>query len=116
MNYSYLLLEAAKNASSKPASGGGSAVFMIGYLAFLGLIMYFLLIRPNKKKKKAEQALRDNLQVGDEIITIGGFYGRVMSIKDDSIVIESLADHSKQRIVKGAIQTNLTVHDAAPKK
>ena len=89
---------------------------MIIYVAVLGLAMYFLLIRPNKKKKKQEQALRDGLQVGDEIITIGGFYGRIMSIKDDSIVIESLGDRSKQRIAKWAIQQNLTIHDEAPKK
>ncbi len=116
MNFSNFLLEAtASNTSSKPA-GGGSAVFMIVYIAILGLAMYFLLIRPNKKKKKAEQALRENLQVGDEIVTIGGFYGRVMSIKDDSLVIESLGDHSKQRIAKWAIQQNLTIHDTPAKK
>ncbi len=116
MNYSNLLLEKATGTSSQATTGGGSAMFMIVYIAILGLAMYFLLIRPNKKKKKAEQALRNNLQVGDEIVTIGGFYGRVMSIKDDSLVIESLGDHSKQRIAKWAIQQNLTIHDTPAKK
>ena len=114
MNTLTLLDTASKPAQQQSASGG--LWVMIIYVAVLGLAMYFLLIRPNKKKKKQEQALRDGLQVGDEIITIGGFYGRIMSIKDDSIVIESLGDRSKQRIAKWAIQQNLTIHDEAPKK
>ncbi|MBQ8551060.1 MAG: preprotein translocase subunit YajC [Clostridia bacterium] len=113
MNFTNLLLATA---TEPPKASPYSTLIMVGYIALLGLAMYFLLIRPNKKKKKEEQKLRDNLQVGDEIITIGGFYGRVMSIKEDSIVIESLGDHSKQRIAKWAIQANLTVHDDAPKK
>ena len=54
----------------------------------------------------------------DEIITIGGFYGRVISIKEDALTIESPVDHSKQNIAKWAVQTNLTVHEepAADKK
>ena len=107
---------AGSSSSVAPPSPTGSIWVMVAYVAILGLAMYFLLIRPNKKKKKQEQALRDGLQVGDEIITIGGFYGRIMSIKDDSIVIESLGDRSKQRIAKWAIQQNLTIHDEAPKK
>lgn len=107
---------AGSSSSVAPQSPTGSIWVMVAYVAILGLAMYFLLIRPNKKKKKQEQALRDGLQVGDEIITIGGFYGRIMSIKDDSIVIESLGDRSKQRIAKWAIQQNLTIHDEAPKK
>ena len=114
MNTLTLLDTASKPAQQQSASGG--LWVMIIYVAVLGLAMYFLLIRPNKKKKKQEQALRDGLQVGDEIITIGGFYGRIMSIKDDSIVIESLGDRSKQRIAKWAIQQNLPIHDEAPKK
>ena len=49
--------------------------------------MYFFIIRPQKKKEKAEKQMRENLQVGDEILTIGGIYGRVISLKEDSIVI-----------------------------
>ena len=55
--------------------------------------------------------MRNNLQVGDEIITIGGIYGRVISLKEDTIVIESVLDHTKQKIARWAIQQNLTVHD-----
>ena len=60
--------------------------------------------------------MRDNLQVGDEIITIGGIHGRVISLKEDSMVIESKADRSKLTIARWALQTNLTVHDDTPVK
>ena len=54
--------------------------------------------------------MRNNIQMGDEILTIGGIYGKVVSIKDDSLIIESSVDHSKIRIAKWAIQSNLTIH------
>ena len=80
------------------------------------LIFYFFLIRPQKKKEKAEKLMRENLQVGDEILTIGGIYGRVISLKEDAMVIESKSDHSKLTIARWAMQSNLTVHDDAPSK
>lgn len=110
MEFTKILLSAAEQT---PANSAGwiMPVYLVGIIA----LMYFLLIRPQKKKQKKEEAMRNNIQVGDEIITIGGIYGRVMSLKDDSIVIESLGDHSKQRIAKWAIQQNLTIHDDTAK-
>lgn len=78
--------------------------------------MYFLLIRPQKKRQKEEKRMRESIQVGDEIVTIGGIYGRVISLKEDSIVIESVSDHSKLTIARWAIQTNNTIHDDVPAK
>lgn len=83
---------------------------IIIYIVVFGALIYFMMIRPEKKRKKAEQKLRDETQVGDEILTIGGIYGRIVSIKDDSFVIETI-DHSKIRITKTAVQTNFTVHE-----
>ena len=80
------------------------------------LIFYFFLIRHQKKKEKAEKLMRENLQVGDEILTIGGIYGRVISLKEDSMVIESKSDHSKLTVARWAMQQNLTVHDDTPSK
>ena len=80
------------------------------------LIFYFFLIRPQKKKEKVEKLMRENLQVGDEILTIGGIYGRVISLKEDAMVIESKSDHSKLTIARWALQQNLTVHDDTPTK
>lgn len=90
---------------------GNSWVTMIIYVVVIGALFYFMLIRPQKKKQKEEQKLRDSLQIGDEILTIGGFYGKIVSIKEDAIVVESVLDHTKQKIARWAIQQNLTVHD-----
>lgn len=89
---------------------------MIIYFAVIIAAFYFLLIRPQRKKAKEEKKLRDSLQVGDEIVTIGGIYGRIISLKEDTIVIESKSDHSKITIARWALQTNLTVHDDTPSK
>ncbi len=96
-----------------------SPLYLVGMIAIYAVIfgaMYFIFIRPNRKKQKEEQKMRENLQVGDEILTIGGIYGRVISLKEDSMIIESKADHSKMTIARWALQQNLTVHDDAAKK
>ena len=98
------------------ATGGMGTVGMIIYLVVIFGAMYLLLIRPQRKKQKEEKKMRENLQVGDEIVTIGGIYGRVISLKEDTMVIESLSDHSKITIARWAMQSNLTVHDDAPAK
>lgn len=68
-------------------------------------VMYFFMVRPTSKKRKQEQAMRDNIQVGDEIVTIGGIVGRVVSLKDDAqtLIIETGADRSKIKVKKWAI-------------
>lgn len=76
-------------------------------------VFYFLMIRPQRKREKAIQEMRSKIEVGDEIITSGGIIGRVVSIREDSVVIESGSDRSKVRIARWAIQTNSTVHDSA---
>lgn len=96
------------------ATGGGQAggtLLYIGMLVLMFGVMYFVMIRPQRKKQKEEEKMRNNLQIGDEILTIGGFYGRVVSIKEDSLVIESASDHTKQKIARWAVQQNLTIHD-----
>ena len=71
--------------------------------------MYFFLLRPQQKKRKEEEDLRNNLQIGDEITTIGGIIGRVISIKDDtnSVIIESGTE--KLKIEKWAISRCNTI-------
>ncbi|MBQ3546983.1 MAG: preprotein translocase subunit YajC [Clostridia bacterium] len=90
-------------------------LLVVVYAVIFGA-MYFIFIRPNRKKQKEEQKMRENLQIGDEVITIGGIYGRVISLKEDSMVIESKADRSKLTVARWALQQNLTVHDDAAKK
>lgn len=113
MNYGMYTL--ADNAAQK-TGGAGSILVMVLYLAVIFGAMYFILIRPQRKKQKEEKKMRENLQVGDEIVTIGGIYGRVISIKEDALVIESKSDHSKLTVARWAMQTNLTVHDDTPSK
>ena len=95
---------------------GGSGWSMIIMLVAMFAIMYFFMIRPQQKKQKEAQNFRNSLTVGQEVITIGGIYGRVISLKEDTIVIESQSDHSKLTIARWALQSNLTVHDDAPIK
>ncbi len=66
-------------------------------------IFYFMLIRPENKKKKEAQALRDSLSVGDEITTIGGIVGTICHVKENSIVIETGADRVRIEFMKWAI-------------
>ncbi|MBQ2286354.1 MAG: preprotein translocase subunit YajC [Acutalibacteraceae bacterium] len=113
MNLKFYTL-AAESAAKQ--GGAQSILVMVLYLAVIFGAMYFLLIRPQRKKQKEEKKMRDNLQVGDEIVTIGGIYGRVISLKEDTLVIESASDHSKLTVARWALQTNLTVHDDTASK
>ena len=66
-------------------------------------IMYFLLIRPQKKKDDEVRKMRENLKVGDDILTIGGIYGKVVRIKDDRLTIQVGADRTRIDVAKWAI-------------
>ena len=96
-----------------PAEGGstGDMMPMILMMAALFAAMYFFTIRPQKKQQKMEQEIRENTQIGDEITTIGGICGKVVSVKDDSIVIETGSDRVKIKFKKYAIQTNHTANE-----
>ena len=112
MNYFALMFPTQSAASGSSASGssGGSMSMILMLIAMLG-IMYFLMIRPQKKKQKEEQAMRDNIQIGDEITTIGGIMGRVVTVKDDSLIIETGADRNKMKIARWAVGTNNTANE-----
>ena len=73
-------------------------------LVVLIVVFYFVLIRPQRKRDKQEREMRNSISVGDEISTIGGFIGRVVSIKDDTLVIESSSDRTKLKIYRWAIR------------
>lgn len=111
MYLNFITLAKENNVAAGTPNGTQSIVTMVIWLAVMGLALYFLIIRPQKKKTKEEKKMRESLQVGDDIVTIGGIYGRVISLKEDTIVIESKSDHSKMTIARWALQSNLTVHD-----
>lgn len=106
MTFMLNLLEASSN-----TTGSGSTWSTILLMVALFAIMYFVMIRPQKKKQKEEQEMRDSIQIGDEITTIGGICGRVVTVKEDSLVIETGADRNKMKITRWAIQTNNTADD-----
>ena len=95
------------------AGGMGSTLIM---LVLMLAVFYFMLIRPENKRKKEAQAMRDAIKVGDNITTIGGIIGDVVSVKDDSIVIETSADRVRVEFAKFAISTNNTAEKEAAKK
>ena len=92
------------------AGGMGSTIVMM--VAMLG-IFYFMLIRPENKRKKEAEQMRSALKVGDRIVTIGGICGTVVSVKDDRFVIETGADQVRIEFSKWALSTNETAAAAA---
>ena len=76
---------------------------MLLMLAGLLIVMYFVMIRPQKKQEKAQNDMRNNLAVGDEITTIGGIIGKIVSIKEETCVIETSHERTKIRILKTAV-------------
>ena len=83
--------------------GGGSMFLTIGMLVVMFVVFYFFGIRPQKKQEKETAAMRNSLQVGDEITTIGGIIGKIVSIKDETCVIETTRGGTKIRILKSAV-------------
>ena len=106
----FLTFAMMSGAGAEGAEQGGS-FSMIIMMAVLFGAMYFFTIRPQKKQQKMEQELRENTQIGDEITTIGGICGRVVAVKDDTIVLETGSDRVKIKFKKYAIQTNHTANE-----
>ena len=90
--------------------GNSSSMMWIMIVAMLA-IMYFLTISPLRKRQNEEQTMRDNIQVGDEITTIGGIMGRVVTVKEDALIIETGADKNKLKISRWAVSTNNTANE-----
>ena len=95
------------------ASGSGSMWSSIIMMALIIVVFWFFIIRPQRKKDKETAKMRSELQVGDEIVTIGGIFGIVVSMKEDSLVIETGSDRSKVRLARWAISGKNTT--AEPK-
>ena len=90
------------------APTGGGWISMVMIVAMFALL-YFFMIRPQKKQEKEVNNMRNNLVVGDEITTIGGIIGKIVSIKDETLVLETSRDGTKIRILKSAVR-NVDVH------
>ena len=88
----------------------------LAMIAAMLALLYFFMIRPQKKQEKEVNSMRNSLMVGDEITTIGGITGKVVNIKDDRFVIESGADQVRIEFAKWALSSNDTAAAAAKEK
>ena len=95
MNFGFLLEE----------STGGSGWVTIVMIVLMFALLYFFMIRPQKKQEKKDAEMRDAIQVGDEVTTIGGIIGKIVSVKGETFVLETTKDKTKIRFLKQAIRT-----------
>ena len=98
MNFSALT-----NLLTNQGGGGGQIIMTIVLVVVVGVFFYFFMIRPQKKQEKEINEMRNSLSVGDEITTIGGIIGKVISIRDETVLIETSHDRTKIRLLKSAI-------------
>ena len=101
----FRLLEGTTTTATNP-SGSWITIAMI---VVMFVLLYFFMIRPQKKQEKEVNNMRNSLVVGDEITTIGGIIGKIVSIKDETLVLETSRDGTKIRILKSAVR-NVDVH------
>lgn len=102
-----ILMMAQSAGSGSTGTTGSSASYIIMMVVLVG-VMYFLMIRPQKKRQKEEQEMRQSLEIGDEIVTIGGIVGKVVTIRENDLIIETGSDRNKMRIERWAVNTNKT--------
>jgi preprotein translocase subunit YajC len=100
-------------AEQLPENPGGGMMSTILMLVLMVGIFYFMLIRPENKRKKEAEQLRSSVKTGDEVTTIGGIIGTVVSVKDEKFVLETSADQVRIEFAKWAISTNETAAAAA---
>ena len=97
--------------TSATGGTGSSSMSMILMMVGLFALMYFMTIRPQKKRQKEEQEMRNAVEVGDEITTIGGICGRVVTVKENHLIIETGADRNRMQITRWAVQQNNTASE-----
>lgn len=96
----------AEETTTDSDSSSSSMMPMIILLVLIFALMYFLMIRPQRKKEKETKNMQSNIQIGDEIVTIGGIVGMVIRKGEDNVVIETGGEKNKMRIKLWAISEN----------
>lgn len=112
MNSTLTLISNTADPAAMPGGGMAGLLTMIIPVALLIVFFYFFIIRPEKKRTKEMQNMLNSIEVADEVVTNGGIIGRVISVKEDTVLIETGSDRTKIRILKSAIAKNNTVHEA----
>lgn len=100
LNSLFFLLEGETTSGGNTGSPWVTIVMLIAVVVFF----YFFLIRPQKKQEKEANNMRNSLEIGDEIVTIGGIIGQIVSIKGDTVTIVTSKDRNKIRFLKTAIR------------
>ena len=95
----------AASADGTAASAAGGGMSMIIMLVVMIGVFYFFMIRPENKRKKQAQQMRDNLAVGDTITTIGGIMGKIVAVRENNIVIETSEDRVRMQLAKWAVSS-----------
>ena len=99
LNFAFLL-------EGESAGNTGNSMWLsIGMIVILFVFLYFFMIRPQKKQERKDAEMRGALQVGDEVTTIGGIIGKVVSMKGETFVLETTKDKTKIRFLKAAIRS-----------
>ena len=111
MDFLRLLTTAAADAATNQQASISSMLITFVPLVLMIVVFYFLLIRPEKKRAKKMKEMLDNLQVADEVVTTGGIIGRVLSLKEDTVLIETGSDRTRIRVLRSSIAENRTAHD-----
>ena len=93
------------DAAAATGSAAGGGLSMILMMVVLIAVFYFFMIRPENKRKKKAQEMRDNLSVGDTITTIGGIIGKIVAVRDNTIVIETSDDRVRMQLTKWAVSS-----------
>ena len=96
--------DGAAAAGTDGAAAGGGLSMIIMMVALIA-VFYFFMIRPENKRKKKAQEMRDNLSVGDTITTIGGIVGKIVNVKDNAIVIETSEDRVRIQLTKWSVSS-----------
>ena len=106
--------------SATMAEGGGGLTMLPSLFMIVAMVAvcYFLLIRPENKRKKKAEEMRSSLKVGDEITTIGGIVGTICAVKDKTLVMETGADRVRIEFAKWAVSSKgtQTTEEAVPEK
>ena len=105
----YYFLESTAGTAQSADMASANAVTTIVMLVAMIAVFYFFMYRPQKKQEKESNDMRNGLQVGDEITTIGGIIGKIVSIKDETVLIETSNERNKIRILRTAVR-NVDVH------
>lgn len=118
LGFLILTAEAAAETGAGAQTAGWAETFssLVLPIAAMFALFYFLMYRPEKKRKKEITDMRNSLKTGDEIVTIGGIVGKITNIKDEQLTIETGSDKNKLRIMKWAVSSRESKEDKEDKE